>query len=74
MADGTLAKVAFIFFPLFILNCVSKDIPFDHLFICTQAEESIEFINSVNFLNIFFPDDENSIHLKKKKRHQNYSW
>lgn len=42
------------FFPLFILNCVSKDIPFDHLLICTQAEESIEFINSVNFLRIIF--------------------
>lgn len=42
------------FFPLFILNCVSKDIPFDHLLIYTQAEESIEFINSVNFLRIIF--------------------
>ena len=68
LADGTLAKVAFIFFPLFILNCVSKDIPFDRLFICTQAEESIEFINSVNFLNIFFSWGWKQYSFKKEEK------
>ena len=69
MADGTLAKVACIFFPLFVLNCVSKDSPFDHLFICTQAEEYLEFVNSVNCLRIFFfPLMIKAVFIKKRRK------
>lgn len=53
-------------FFLFLLNSFSKYIPFDHLFICTQAEVYIEFLNHVRLFflnsNFFFSDYQSTAH------------